>query len=326
MPWRETPAEVERARAERALLVPSPHGRLFGILTPPASGAPSAERCVVFFTRPRSHRNRMWVEGARRLATRGFTCFRFDYHGAGDSEGASAFLDPGSPYRDDAVAVLRFLREAHGQRRFVLVGSCFDARTALSAFVDEGDSIDGLAFVAAPVMELETQTRVDSDRKDWGHIVRALGNPENWQALARSERWRYMATVVSRVARRSLAGAARHNAALLSPDFVEHFEALKRSRARALFLYGDRDAEYATFQVAERTVFAALDPATRRRFEIEVWPGEVHGFLEMTRARETFTRVLEWIESLGPSASAAAPGREPARRDGRPKEATWTSS
>src|SRR5215813_827033 len=102
MPWRETAAELERARAEVPVAWPTPAGTLFGILTPeaPVAGANGRKpHCVLLFTRPRSHRNRMWIEGARRLAVRGFAAFRFDYHGTGDSEGQSAFLDPNQPYR-----------------------------------------------------------------------------------------------------------------------------------------------------------------------------------------------------------------------------------
>ena len=73
-----------------------------------------------------------------------------------------------------------------------------------------------------------------------------------------------------------------------------------------MFLYGVEDAEYASFRVAERTVFAALPADVRARLEVEIWPGSVHGFLEMTRQRETFTRAVTWIEALHPAARAAA--------------------
>ena len=165
MPWRESPAELERARAEHPVVIASPQGELFGVFTPPDPGAPDRGRCVVLFTRPRSHRNRMWVEGARRLATRGFACFRFDYHGTGDSGGESGFLNPNYPYHEDAAAVLRHLRDSLGQRRFVLSGACFDARTALSAFADERERIDALVFTSAPLMELETLNKVRADQK-----------------------------------------------------------------------------------------------------------------------------------------------------------------
>ena len=321
MPWRESAAELERARAEQPVVVSAPRGELFGVFTPPAPGVPARGQCVVFFTRPRSHRNRMWIEGARRLASRGFACFRFDYHGTGDSSGESHFLNPNQPYRDDAVAVLRFLRQQLGQQRFILSGACFDARTALSAFVDEGEAIDGLVFTAAPLMELDTLVKAHADRKGWKHLLRALGRAENWKALLAPGRWRYMATVTSRVTRSAVAG---HDAALpLAASFLEHFAALCRSRARALFLYGEQDTEYPSFVVARQRLFSKLDPTVRARFDIEVRPGPVHdGYHEMTRQREVVERTLGWIEAL-PAAEPAGAANGPA---GGMREAPWISA
>ena len=241
----------------------------------------------------------MWVEGARRLAARGFAAFRFDYHGTGDSEGASAFLNPNRPHRDDAEAVLRMLRERFGHQQFLLVGACFDARTALSAFVAEGAAVAGLVFFAAPLMELDTLVKAHADQKDWRHLLRALGNAENWRQLASRERWGYMATVLSRVAR---GGAKRGEPddTPLAGSFVEHFRALVHSGARALFVYGDADPEYVSFQVALRTVFPRLTPHERARFEVEVWPGDVHGFLNVPLQRRALEHTLGWLERFHP--------------------------
>ena len=299
MPWRETAAELARARAEEPVMLATPAGTLFGIHTPRDPAVTAAPHCVVLFTRPRSHRNRMWVEAARRLATRGFGAFRFDYHGTGDSEGERAFLDPNRPYREDTDVVLRMLRERHAYQRFLVVGSCFDARTALSAFMDHGSEVDGLVFFSAPVMELDTLVKAHADQKDWRHLFRALGNPENWRALGSAERWRYMATVLGRVAGGGGKGEARNDTPL-ADSFVEHFRALVRSGAKALFVYGDADAEYASFQVALQTVFARLSPAERARFEIEVWPGDVHGFLNVPLQRRSLEHALAWLERFQP--------------------------
>jgi len=312
MPWRETAAEIARARAEQPVVVPTPEGRVFGILTPPAPEASAAERCVVFLTRPRSHRNRMWVEAARTLAARGFACFRYDFHGTGDSEGVTAPLDPDRPYRDELVAILRHLRAHHGQRRFIVSGSCFDGRTALSAFCDEADAIDALVFMVAPSTELLDWDRANADYKSWGHVLRAVGRRENWQALVSAKRWRYMGAVVGRVFRRSVGHAAPGEDLQPSENFRRDFKALVRSKARALFLFGADDNVYRAFRPAERRLFAALDPATRQRFAIEVWPGNMHGFVEMNRQREVLAYVIRWIAALHPAGTAGAPPAEPA--------------
>jgi pimeloyl-ACP methyl ester carboxylesterase len=306
MPWRESEAELARARAEQPALVDSPLGRLFGIFTPPAPDAPEAGLCVVFLTRPRSHRNRMWVEGARRLSARGFACFRFDYHGTGDSEGDAAKLDPNQPYRADILAVLRHLRDRLGQRSFVLCGACFDARTALAAFPEEGGAIAGLVFMVAPAMELDVMDQANADHKDWRHLMKALGKADNWRALGRAERWRYMAAVAGRVARRGVPGM-KAGGLPLSAGFLEDFTALVRSHARALFLYGEEDDVYRSFAPIKDRLLQSLDSATRSRIEVEVWPGPMHGFIEIRRQREAFERVVGWIEALRPRAATAKP-------------------
>lgn len=323
MPWRESAAELARARDERPVVIPTPAGALYGIFTPPAPDVPPAELCAVLFTRPRSHRNRMWVEAARRLASQGFACFRFDYHGTGDSEGESTFLDPNEPYREDAVAVLRHLRAHLGQRRFVLSGLCFDARTALSALMDEGDAIEGVAFVAAPVMELATMMKVDADRRSWRQIGYAFLKPDNWQAMASWQRWKHVGMVLGRRLRTSVSQAQSEFP--LSRTFVQHFEALVRSRARALFLYGEDDTEYETFRPAEQALFGRLPARVRERFEVVVWPGVVHaGTLDVGRQREILDAVTSWMLALADAGRvpvhAVAAGGGDRRGGGR-----WTS-
>jgi pimeloyl-ACP methyl ester carboxylesterase len=309
--------------------VPAPDGELFGILTPAAAAAHPAW-CAVHLTRPRSHRNRNWIEIGRTLAARGVSTFRFDYHGTGDSGGAGGYLNPNQPYQGDVVAVLDHLRGL-GYERFVLTGSCFDARTALSAFETDADRIEALLFIAAPVTSIDDQQRLEDQGKDWGHLWRALQNPENWRRLRDLDRWRHMANVLGRVAGKgALAGAETPAGPPLDPRFRRHLDALVRSRARALFLYGEDDPEFLGFQIALRDVWSRLPEDTRARLEVEVWPGRVHqGFMDMTRQREIVARAMEWLLALVDSPETAERGahRTPAPHPVRHRpEGTWTSA
>jgi hypothetical protein len=147
--------------------------------------------------------------------------------------------------------------------------------------------------------------------------LRAFGRTDNWRALLRPERWRYMATVAARLARRSIPGL-KAGGLPMSEVFLEDFAALARSRARALFLFGDADAVYRGFEPVKDTLIPSLDPAIRSRIEVEVWPGPMHGFLEIRRQREAFERVMGWIEALHPGAAT------PQRRE--KGDRAWISS
>jgi acetyl esterase/lipase len=115
-----------------------------------------------------------------------------------------------------------------------------------------------------------------------------------------------MAQVVARIGRNTLQGPRDSEALPLAKSLLRDFRAMVHSCARALFLYGADDAEYLSFRVAEQALLPRLSAAERGRFEVVVWPGTVHGFLEMTRQRETFARTRAWIEALHPALHATA--------------------
>ncbi|HTO91484.1 MAG TPA: alpha/beta hydrolase [Candidatus Sulfotelmatobacter sp.] len=305
MPWAETAEERERARAEQPRIVRAPDGDLVAIVTPPAPGAPPAGLAAVHLTRPRSHRNRDWVRGARWLAARGFAACRFDYHGNGDSSGVNGFLDPSTPNQSDLMAILRTLRDSGIAERFVLTGSCFDARTALSAMLAEPDWVHGIAFVSAPVMSLDTMRELRNSRGKWEGVWQAMQNRDNWKRLADPELWRNVESRLRGLGRSSAEPGAPSQGPALDPNFVGAFEALARSTTRALFLYGEADQEFLTFQGALERLWPRLDARTRERLEVEIWPGSVHdGFNRMDRQKEIVERVLQWVLALHPAARA----------------------
>jgi dienelactone hydrolase len=72
------------------------------------------------------------VRLARAVARAGHVSFRFDYHGVGESTGATPVARRDAPFLDDLDAAFDWLR-TQGCRRFLVVGSCFGAQTALLA-------------------------------------------------------------------------------------------------------------------------------------------------------------------------------------------------
>ena len=260
MEWNETPVERERASAERPVIMLGQHGKLYGIFTPAAPEASPAGLCVILLGRNRWFGDRLSVKGARWLAARGFSCLRFDYHGYGESEGVCNTIDPDGPYLEDALTAIRYMRTEFAQQRFALSGFCFDGRTALSTFAEEGGSIEAIVVVA-PLP---------------GEMASLNSHPE------KAGRGITDASLVVRV----------------SESFKRDFGALVRSSARCLFLYGADDIEYHNFQLAERSLLAKLEPSERARITVEVWPGKVHIAEDPDRMRQITQRALGWIDGF----------------------------
>jgi pimeloyl-ACP methyl ester carboxylesterase len=112
---------------------------LFGIMTEASTG--SAGPTVLFMNVANEHRvgpNRMWVDLARRWATYGIRCCRFDQSGMGDSPVRHADQEPwvgrGPEAFDDVTDATRGL-SPEDPSNVVLVGLCSSAYQALdSAF------------------------------------------------------------------------------------------------------------------------------------------------------------------------------------------------
>lgn len=277
MDWRETPVTLSRARAEQPIVFEGPKGALHGIFTPPAPDAPPAGACIVFPGRPRSGLRRLPVLAARILAAEGFAALRFDLRGRGESAGEVAMPSRIEPLGEDVVAAIRHLREAHGQKRFLPVGYCFDALSALDAFKDEAGAISGMFFATAAVLE-----------------EKAGGLPADGLARIAASRIRSM--------------VRRARAPKILDSFEVPFRALARSQARVLFLYGEQDRLRAEFRVAEEVLFSQLDSEARERLQIEIWPGRIHTIESQPAVIE---RAISWLREFHPARSDRGARREP---------------
>jgi exosortase A-associated hydrolase 1/exosortase A-associated hydrolase 2 len=130
---------------EQATWVDCSGDRMLGVLVEPAAIAPSGLGVVIVVGGPqyRVGSHRQFVLLARRLASAGHMCLRFDYRGMGDSEGAPrSFEDAG----DDLRAALDFLCARPGVRAAIVWGLC-DAASAALMFVANDPRVGGLVLV-----------------------------------------------------------------------------------------------------------------------------------------------------------------------------------
>lgn len=126
-------------------------------------------------TRVGSHR--MYERLARRLADKGYPCFRFDRRGVGDSDGE----DPGfrSSGPDLKAAAEAFRREVPGVGRIVGFGLC-DGASALALFGDDA-GLDGLILANPWLVEAEEGAPAPAAIR--AHYRRRLLSREGWKRL-----------------------------------------------------------------------------------------------------------------------------------------------
>ena len=116
-----------------------PERRLFGILTPAAKAPPGDRPAIVLLPAGAVNRcgpHRLYVTMARRWADLGFTVFRIDLSGIGDSPalpGERENLVYPRPGLEDIGAALDFLRAEVGAARFIIAGLCSGADLAYQA-------------------------------------------------------------------------------------------------------------------------------------------------------------------------------------------------
>ena len=83
--------------------------------------------------------------------------------------------------------------------------------------------------------------------------------------------------------------------------------------APTYYLQSDAPLYYYSFTDAYVAMtYRSLTPEQRARFDIEVWPGDVHGTLNVPVQRRVLDRALEWIGQFHPQAAADAASGGPA--------------
>ncbi|OFV80763.1 MAG: hypothetical protein A2W26_04920 [Acidobacteria bacterium RBG_16_64_8] len=295
--------------AEYPVMFPSEGQALFGILTQP-EGRHSRGVGVVLLSggsfTPAQNRNRVSVRLARLLAGDGFSVLRFDYHGVGESEGTIAGYALDRPFVSDLEAALRWWQTA-GMRRFVLVGSCFGART-IAATVDRISGVDGLVLISTPMMDFEMGDAQPT------HYVRKLST---WQLIRRAARPRTILNLIvprARENRRSGRRIAARTVALkvkalteralgnrkqswMSEPLIRQLSVITQRRIPMLLMYGEEEIFYRDFSEARSGPLQPILARGNGTIEVQTVPGVLHGFTSLAVQDETVERTMRWIRT-----------------------------
>jgi alpha/beta superfamily hydrolase len=310
-------ADLPRA-SEIPVFFPADGETLFGILTTPADEAAGTAVIVLpgGSTPLTTDRNRISVRLCRRVASQGYHAMRLDYHGAGESTGSLGWLRLDRPFADDVQGAVRWI-ERQGVRSTVLVGSCFGARTALSA-APETAGIRGVVLVSVPVRDHAMGARASNDAAlEWSlwtylkrtlnlRVIRGLFDRRHrhvYQKYARAKLRKVSARLSRRNHRRS--ADAPDGLGLASPHFLTPLASLVERGVPVLFVFGTSEGHRKEFDRAMAGRLGEIVQRAGPSIEVEMLPGRVHGFRSSVLQDAVIDVIGNWLGRLDAPTSSA---------------------
>jgi pimeloyl-ACP methyl ester carboxylesterase len=284
---------------EMAAFLPTQHGDVFAIATRPTTTPNMLGILICQGGRgmPSYGRNRLWTDMARTWAAEGFYVGRFDYRGVGDSTGSSEKVRLDAPFVKDAEAVIDWMNKEWGVRGWILMGSCFGARTALAAGSGM-PNLAGLAFFPIPVRDFAKGDQVVSYPLSW-YIRRALRPSTLVRLFARRTRTTYLLAAKAKfrhsVRRRPNNGRRREGGGGLSPILVKELSAVLGRGVPVLFIYGNQDLFYEDFQRARSGPLGRLLNEAVSRVTVRVIEGKAHGLTSVDVQQQIADALNDWL-------------------------------
>ena len=305
---------------------------LFGILTRPSGSGRDLGVLVLggggyMFS---AQRNRLPVRMCRRFAAEGLPALRFDYAGTGDSGGSPpAMYRLTEPFAEQCEAAGRALERA-GVDRYVLVGNCFGARSAL-AVAPRLDGVEGVVLIVPPVGNMEQGQGTMVSRLGSGLSLRSFawqGLRQLWRGMVVQRRFRKhfrRAIVGARLAARAAVARVRKRFRRdsqwqwLSQQFVAALDHLVRRRVPILVVYGETDAHLGHFRRAAASgPLAEVLARAGDLFEVKTLSGEIEGFATLEAQEAVLGLIHEWVVARADQLGSAAPTPAVAEAPGRP--------
>lgn len=250
-------------------------------------------------------RNHVGVHLARRLAADGYDVFRFTYHGVGDSTGVVESLHLHRPFTDDVVGAAAYLRTT-GLDRFVLVGSCFGSRTALSSAPLIPDTA-GLVLVTPPSAgydRTEAMAEYIARNRSLGEYIRKALSLEKIREMFHAGRRRTYVNLfkkkVNQLLRRGKAkvsgDASGGEYAWVSPMLLEPLQVMVDRKVPVLFSFGTHDQWLEEFNSAAQGPLGPILEAGADTIEVlDDLPGVAHGLVRVHVQQAFADTTVDWI-------------------------------
>jgi pimeloyl-ACP methyl ester carboxylesterase len=299
---------VKEAWEETPVFFPADDEHIFALLTSPSE--PREKTAVVLMggaTTPSTTvgRNRMTVTLGRRLAQCGYHVLRFDYHGIGDSTGTVERFELNRPFIEDLAGALDWLR-TRGMDSFILAGSCFGARTALS-YAPKLAPLEAVVLLAPPLRDFGESERQTAGWSLWDYVKCAfrpqatLGGKKSRRGTGYLRFMKLAAQVMLRRLRTILRSSDKATAPWISRrNVLDPLSHLVKRRVPVLLMYGRDDDSYGDFQEAMRGRLGRIVRDGTGVIDVAVVAGKVHGFTTRESQNGVMNLVEDWLRRVRP--------------------------
>jgi hypothetical protein len=313
--------------------------RLFGMLHQPE--VPRDPHAAILLLSPgvkmRVAPHRLYNKMTERFVTLGYTVFRFDFHGLGDSGGLApdtllADLYGATQvgrYVDDTVAAMDWMQRTYGTSRFIAAGLCGGALTGLLT-AQRDSRIVSLLGLSIPVIldgsnvdasRYMTATQLAGTRKRYLNKLR-LWDPEVWRSWKRFLTLQSHYSLVVRSLTQPLLAKLRRGAAAsapapqggdrpveqdnTNPHFAPAFLRMVSTSRRMLLVFAETDRLLWDFEAKFLQRHQAAIGRYKDDYEIHIVPQANHIFSFAEWQEEMLSRSCAWLES---GAAVAADAR-----------------
>jgi len=307
---------------------------LFGMLHLPSSAPGSGKPGILLLSpgiKSRIAPHRLYVKMAARFVKLGFTVFRFDFYGLGDSEGeltenvlANFYgsIEKGR-YVEDTFAAMDWMERELGIRRFILGGLCGGAITGLIA-ASRDPRVDSIIGLGIPVTLAATDTESYENVSD-GQLVRLrtkyirkIIDPKSWIRLVTLKTdFRLLFQSLSRPVENVLRSGKRNGTddqAFSGKDpesgggggnfnrlFPVAFFSMMSTNRRLLLIFSEKDRLYWEFDEKFLRPYRTRIEAYPNLIHLHIAKDANHIFSSPESQEEMMGKATSWLEAYYPA-------------------------
>ncbi|MGH8179158.1 MAG: hydrolase 1, exosortase A system-associated [Steroidobacter sp.] len=247
--------------------------------------------------------HRQFVLMSRALAQAGYSVFRFDYRGMGDSDGAPRNFEAIS--EDIRVAIDAFVKQAPQLQGVVLWGLC-DAASACLMYASTDTRVRA-AIIANPWVHTEAGAATAYIKHYYG---RRLLQRSFWAKVVKGD-FKVGESIADFARKLARASTGARSAAQPAQSFIERMRAgLQRFTGPVLVLMSENDLTAQEFRglCCSNTAWAKL--LARKDCEVAELDGADHTFSSREALDRVTRRCVEWLREHARALDATAAERK----------------